>query len=286
MRRAGSRTRLRLSGEIARAFTAWFFPAIIPMMMVVACGSSVAYAQGQGFAHAAPVDPADTFPLFYRDKTGRALEQCLDASETDPCGIAAGVPDSTRPIVFPTNFPNEFFYWRAAARIRGLGGNDSNRADLMMSIEATFAPPGAAGDGKPIVLARWHLRIPRGLVANATYTVTYPFGVKTVVTDAKGAVEVTDDQGCVTVPPACDFTRVLTATNLGPFLTWDSTAPAPPAGFVGDPNIDHPITGSPLGTNFFRIEGPNAAGPYRNTIQSNLFAITGKTFVDVHKPSQ
>jgi len=253
--------------------------------MVAACGPPAAYAQGQGFAQAGPIDRASSFPRYFRDKTGRALEECLDASETDPCGIAARVPDPARPIVFPTNFPSEFFYWRAAARIRGLGGNDSNRADLIMSIEAAFAPPGMVADGKPTVLARWRLRIPRGLVANATYTVIHPFGVKTIATDAKGAVDVTDEQGCVTVPPACDFTRVLTATNLGPFLTWDSTAPAPPAGFTGDPNIEHTITGSPFGTNFFRIEGPNAAGPNRNTIQSSLFAITGKTFIDAHDRS-
>jgi len=259
--------------------------------MVAAGISPAAQAQGQGFAQAGPINPLTSFPKFYRDKTGLALEECLDASEADPCGIAATLPNPAEPIVFPTNFPSEFFYWRATARIRGLGGNDSNRADLMMGIEGAFAPPGSAADGKPIVFAHWHLRIHRGLVANSRYTVTHPFGVKTIATDANGAADVTDDQGCVTVPPACDFTLGLAATNLGPFLRWDSTAPAPPGGFAGDPNTEHTITGSPFGTNFFRIDGPNAAGPNRNRIQSDRFAITGKTFIDVtershHRPGE
>jgi hypothetical protein len=272
---------LCLSDDMKEAFTERIFPAIIATITVVACGSPAAYAQGQGFAQAGPIDPATSFPQFYQDMRGRALEQCLDASEADLCGIAAAVPNPAQPIVFPTNFPPEFFYWRATARIRGLGGNISNRADLMMGLGGAFAPPGTVADGRQIVFARWHLRIPRGLVANATYTVTHPFGVKTIVTDATGAADITDDQGCVSVPPACGFALALAATNLGPFLTWDSTGPAPPVGFIGDPNIDHTVTGSPFGINVFRIDGPNVAGPNRNTIQTNLFAITGKPIAGV-----
>src|SRR5262249_20972804 len=68
----------------------------------------------------------------------------------------------------------------------------------------------------------------------------------------------------------------------GPFLTWDtfkSPPPVgPPAGFIGDPAISHAITGSPLGTNFFRIDGPNIGGTGVNSIQTNLFVIVGKLF--------
>jgi len=267
---------LCLFGDMKGAFTEWIFRATVAAIMAAAHGSPAAYAQAQGFAEAGPIDPGHSFPQFYQDNTGRTLEPCLDASAADPCGIRAALPNPAQPVVFPTNFPSEFFYWRGAARIRGLGGNYGNRADLTMGLAAAFAAPGTP-DGKPIVFARWRLRIPRGLVANATYTVTHPFGVKTIVSDATGAIDVTDDQGCDAVPPACDFALALRATNLGPFLSWDSTAPAPPAGFIGDPYTDHTVTGSPFGTNFFRIDGPNVAGPNHNTIQTNLFTITGKT---------
>ena len=50
-------------------------------------------------------------------------------------------------------------------------------------------------------------------------------------------------------------------------------------GFIGDPAILHGITGSPFGNNFFRIDGPDVGGPGVNTIQTNLFSLTGKIFV-------
>src|SRR5690349_12336471 len=120
MPRARSKRPWWLFCHIKCAFTQSVLRPIAAMVMVAACGPPTAYAQGQGFARAGPIDTASSFPQFYQDKTGRALEQCLDAGETDPCGITASVPDPDQPIVFPTNFPSEFFYWRAAARIRGL----------------------------------------------------------------------------------------------------------------------------------------------------------------------
>src|SRR5206468_1185906 len=71
----------------------------------------------------------------------------------------------------------------------------------------------------------------------------------------------------------------LNQPNVGPFLRWDATAPAPPVGFIGDPAILHGITGSPFGNNFFRLDGPDVGGPGVNTIQTNLFSLTGKIFV-------
>ena len=80
-----------------------------------------------------------------------------------------------------------------------------------------------------------------------------------------------------------------------PFLKWDPTvAPAAPAGHLGDPTVDHQVTGSPYGTNVFRIEGP--AGSFTGSpdlcanvalgdsvtatddcIETNLFTVMGKT---------
>lgn len=38
--------------------------------------------------------------------------------------------------------------------------------------------------------------------------------------------------------------------------------------YVGDPNVEHKVTGSPLGTNVFRIEGPNIGGPGVDMIET------------------
>jgi hypothetical protein len=63
------------------------------------------------------------------------------------------------------------------------------------------------------------------------------------------------------------------------FLRWDPAfAPAAPVGYLGDPTVDHRITGSPFNTNIFKIDGPNIGGNGVNTIQTNLFAVSGKIF--------
>ena len=182
-------------------------------------------------------------------------------------------------MVFPTNFPSEWFYWTGNARIRPLVGSNSFRADLTLALEGTFGgPTGAVNNGDQIVFARFRFRVNGGLVPNATYTVTYPFGVKTFVASTTGTINFTEDQGCGITPPACNFASVLPTTNVGPFLKWDATAPPPPAGFIGDANVTHSVTGSPFNTNFLRIDGPNVGGPGINTIQTNQFTVTGKIF--------
>src|SRR5262249_56881402 len=65
----------------------------------------------------------------------------------------------------------------------------------------------------------------------------------------------------------------------GPYLKWDATAPAPPAGYIGDGVTPHKITGSPSGNNIFRVDGPNVGGLGVNTIQTDLFTVIGKIFV-------
>lgn len=254
--------------------------ALVAIGMIAALHAADAQAQGQGLASAGPADPSNGFPQFYQDRGGLALEPCLASQAVgDPCAIAADLPTPTGPIVFPTNFPDEFFYWTANARIRPLVGNNNFRADLTMALEGVFG--GATGgvvNGEQIVFARFRFRVTGGLVPNASYTITYPFGVKTFVASATGTINVTADQGCGAVPPACDFASVLSSPNVGPFLRWSSAPPAPPAGYIGNPNVTHAITGSPFGTNVLRIDGPNVGGPGINTIQTDQFTVTGKIF--------
>ena len=216
---------------------------IIPLLaigLIAGFNATEVRAQAQGLASVGPTDPANGYPQFYQDKGGLALEPCLaNTAVGDPCGIAADVPIPNQPIVFPTNFPDEFFYWTANARIRPLAGSNNFRADLTMALEGAFG--GATGgvvNGEQIVFARFRFRVTGGLTPNATYTVTYPFGVKTFVASATGTINVTEDQGCGAVPPACNFAGVLPSTNVGPFLRWSSAAPAPPVGYIGTPNVD------------------------------------------------
>src|SRR5262249_9158660 len=66
--------------------------------------------------------------------------------------------------------------------------------------------------------------------------------------------------------------------RVGTFLEWDTGPITGPDGnqYVGDPNTTHAVKGSPFGTNFFKIDGPDIGGPGINTIQTNLFTLVGR----------
>src|SRR2546425_332865 len=259
-------------------------------LAVVACvifAAGGAFAQNtQGLAAVGAIDPANGYPRWYLDKNGLQLGQCLDAANpADPCVLAGTFPNPGQPISFPNNFPDEFFYWRTTTTINNIG-NVGGRALLVMSTQGGFGgATGTAADGAgaQIVFARYRVRVlPNGLVPNATYVVTGPFGSQSFVASATGTINFTVDQGCpLGTPLPCNFTSVLPTTNAGPFLTWDpATPPAPTPGFIGDGLITHTIVGSPFNTNFFRIQGPNVGGPGVNVVETNLFVnVIGKIYV-------
>jgi len=253
----------------------WISLTVVACVMLTAALASA--QQAQGLTAVGAPDPANGYPKWYIDRNGVQLAPCLVTPADDPCALAGTFPNPAAPIVFPTNFPDEFFYMRATARIDGIGG--VGRADLGYALEGAFGgATGTAADGAgaQIVFARFRLRVTAGLVPGATYTMTAPYGTQSFVAAATGTINFTSDQGCAAAP--CNFASLLTNTNVGPFVRWDATS-APPAGFIGQPAVDHGITGSPFGNNFFRLTGPNVGGPGVNTVQTNLFSITGRIFV-------
>lgn len=89
-------------------------------------------------------------------------------------------------------------------------------------------------------------------------------------------INTTEDIGCGSAP--CDF-RASLEGKISRFLKWDpAIAPAAPAGYLGNPNTTHAVTGSPFSTNFFKVDGPNVGGTGINSIQTNLFTLSGKLF--------
>ncbi|MFL6254425.1 MAG: choice-of-anchor D domain-containing protein [Pyrinomonadaceae bacterium] len=85
-------------------------------------------------------------------------------------------------------------------------------------------------------------------------------------------INTTEDIGCGGAP--CDF-RMVMEGKISRFLRWDTGAPA---GYLGNPNVLHAITGSPFATNYFKVDGPNVGGAGINSIQTNLFTVSGKLF--------
>jgi len=224
-----------------------------------------------GFSAVGPVDPNNGFPKSYTDTNGLSLDACL----TDPilCGLAApvslGNPGQPFPADYVGTFPEEVFFNRCVAKMTTSG---TNLATLVIALEGAFANgPVAAGD--QITFGRVRIRA-AGLVAGQTYTVTTPVGVFVFVATANAVgINNTDQIGGV----AGEFTGAL-GSHAGPFLTWDTNLPVLDAAgreYIGNPGLDHTITGSPSGNNFFRIDGPNVGGPGVNRIQTNLFQVIG-----------
>jgi hypothetical protein len=225
-------------------------------------------------AHAAltavgPVDPVSTLPLWYQDSNGLRLQGCMT-----PGLCATILPDPAAPPSFPDNWPAETFYWNATANMTTGGGKGHTR--LILATEAVFLNGVVAGQGTAISRIRVVITT-SGLVPGAKYTVTEPYGVDTLTADARGNAKFTEDAGCA-LPP-CAF-NVPISGRVGPWLTWDpAVAPAAPAGYIGNFAVPHAVTGSPFGTNFFRIDGPNAGGPGVKTVQTNLFQLQGQLAV-------
>ncbi|RJT91790.1 hypothetical protein D6T65_18450, partial [Arthrobacter frigidicola] len=102
-----------------------------------------------------------------------------------------------------------------------------------------------------------------------TYVVTHPYGVEVFDVPAAGrrAINMTRDIG---IAGAGDFTGALKG-DVGPFLR-SVNGPYTEGNerFIGDPNLEERVTGSPFNTNFIRIDGP----PGR--IETALFTVSGK----------
>jgi hypothetical protein len=233
-------------------------------------------------ARVGPLNLENGFPQWYQDNNGLALELCLpnDAEiVAGSCILAAvDIPDATAPISFPNNYPGEAFYAAASSVMTVGGGGD---AALEMALESTFAG-GEPLNGDQIVFARIRIRIdipsPGG-----TYTVTHPYGVEVFPDLAPGgrAINFTEDFGL----GINDFTSVL-KTRVSPFLlpavTPGGAALAPVALFgntyIADPTLETAVTGSPFGTNTFKIEGPNIGGVGIHVIESSEFLVMGRLF--------
>jgi len=232
-----------------------------------------------------PSPPGHGFPHWYTATDGMSLELCLDEDAVNVnaalpalnplCLLARDeLPDPLAAVSFPDNFWPEVFWTRVDADMPtaldtgGGGGGGTGSTLLVTALEGSFFN-GIPVAGENISFVRIRFRIDNP-VAGATLRITHPFGTATFenVPAGKDAFTFTDDFGIPAVLPTVpDFTGALQGV-IGPFLRW--TAPDFPVldqngnAYIGDPNIPHTMTGSPLGTNFFRVEGPVGLGGLTN----------------------
>ena len=245
------------------------------------------------------------FPVWYDDGTTN-LEFCHSRAQSSRvpgymCNLIPNPPifDDLLPDAFTANWPDEAFYFSAAAAIDAGSVPDAQNTCLSYGahIEAAFGS-GVPAPNDQITFAR--IRIRGNVPAIGTYTVTHPYGVETFeATTATGGaggcngansdIDMTRDIG---IGGAGDFSGVLNG-DVGPFLT-DPAGPYtetnPDTGaletFIGDPNLSTnvtiggaavavagvPVTGGPNG-NILRIQGPALSGI---DVQTDLFTLSGK----------
>jgi hypothetical protein len=102
----------------------------------------------------------------------------------------------------------------------------------------------------------------KGGPASQTLTFQHPYGTITIDTDGAGDGKLVED-----ISPAIgNFTTAL-KSNIGPFLKWDTGAPE---GYLGDPNQDRTVTGSPFGYNKFSVSGGGL------NLETDQFSLMGK----------
>lgn len=226
----------------------------------VQAATQVVQTNPGGIVAVGPVNTDYGFPSWYQDNAGTRVELCLDG--LDPyCGFLPGdIPNEELPISFPDNFPEEAFYMLASTTLDLPGGG---RAVLVLGLEAAFS--NQVQDGDQVVFGRQRVTV-RGATPNATLTFRHPYGTLTIDTDADGSGKLVEDIS----PANGNFTTAL-KSNIGPFLKWDpAEGPAAPEGYLGDPGVDHTVTGSPFGYNQFSVTGGGL------DLSTNLFSVQGK----------
>ena len=255
-RSSRARVRRRLG---ARPFTPIVLAGLLVVASSVVAGATITQGSKDNIIAAGPTSATHGFPSWYRDAgfvdtaTGTAydsvdVEPCIDPN--DSFCLTEPLPDPDAPLSVATgNFHEEFFYSQAAATVAA-GAVD---LDWEGALEGTWAN-GEVVDGDQMVFGRIRIRA-SGLTAGTKYTITHPSGTDEFVAtgDARN-INYTQDVGTV----AGNFTAAF-GSRVGPFLRW-APNPAdptdkPPAGYLGDPNTDHKVVGSPFGQNYVRITG-------------------------------
>ncbi|MGY1604185.1 fibronectin type III domain-containing protein [Geodermatophilus sp. SYSU D00815] len=238
--------------------------ALLPLTFMTSSNAAteITVTNPGGLAQTGPVNPANGFPAWYEDKNGLRLEPCTDHLNA-LCGIPVDeVPNPSAPVAFPSNWPAEFFYQLVEAEVALRGGGT---AQLVLGLEGAWLNE-EVKPGDQTVFARVRVDV-EDAAPGTTYRFKHPFGELTVDTDADGEGRFVQD-----ISPALNNFDTPLAGNFGPFLRWrPGVLPNPPAGYVGDPNVPHQVTGSPFAFNRFTA--------WQGTLQegtTDLFSISGK----------
>ncbi|HEX6829486.1 MAG TPA: hypothetical protein VF104_10975 [Burkholderiales bacterium] len=259
---------------------------LVALPLVLGLGQEAARAELNAVDPGPYVAANGFFPAWYQDTNGVGLDLCLSSANIAAgavpggaggaaCVLLAnpGIFDPALPLAFPTNFPDESFYFMGDTTFTAGGVS----VIYVSNLEAAFGG-GVPEAGQQITFARIRIRITLPATApGGNYTVTHPYGVEVFSVAPGGGIKVINATRDIGVVPGI-FTGALKG-DIGPFLRDASLAPGtfipssvPGEFYVGDPNTARPVQGSPFGTNFVRVDGPAGFA----SVQGNQFTVMGK----------
>lgn len=258
------------------------FISVLLMVVALLCAHSPTYAicpeNGVTPISVGAQHPQNGFPAILRDTNGFTAELCLDGDGLNgPC--IYDPPDQNNPFSVQVGFGPEAFWWSADSSIDqtavGLDGI------LVLAAEAAWANE-VPVNGQQFPFTRLRVRV--SVPAPGIYTIVHPYGQEIFNVAEIGPgneINMSRDIEIVGFNTSHDGA-------IGPFLRWtDPDFPYvdqnfPGNEYFGNPLVDHTVTGSPCGTNFFRIIGPagvdldgNLPG-IQTQVTQTLFSLQGK----------
>jgi len=265
--------------SLRRTFSAVLVASLM-LFSLVTVARALCPADGATPFTAGPVNPQNGFALYVQDAEGLALEMCLNSidGQGTPPNCFFDPPQAGNLFSQQIGFGAEGFWWAADASIDVPATGLS--AVLVQAVEAAVLTE-VAVDGEQFPFTRLRIRV--DVPQPGIYTVTHPYGQQEYIIESVGAgFEIRESFDIEFAPGLQGQGRV------GPFLRWDNTPPAAPAGYVGDALTPHSVVGSPCGTNYFQVEGKTLAGaPINldgaggNVVSTDQFIVMGKLYTGV-----
>lgn len=236
--------------------------------------------------------PGNGFPQWYTDANGVSVDLPIPPAGdgvTAPTMIYAPLTPTSNAVAQAAGFDTEAFYFNA--RNPRSFATKFGRATAVFGLEASYVN-GVPTDGDQTVFAR--IRITAPVQVAGTYTFFHPWGSETITVTqaditAKRGLRFTKDVGLssgwvsdgaggwTAVAAPLGFYGVLAPGNtLSTFLR--AVNPAPPAGWIGNGVTATTFTGSPIGYNKIRLQGPagiDLDGRGNNFIETAQLVISG-----------
>jgi hypothetical protein len=241
--------------------------AAITTAAAILAAAAFAVPAAQADVHASENDPNTTLPASFTDDTGLSVGLCTDG--TARCSSIP--PDANAPTSTANFDPSgEAFWMLANASFTGALAGDIAEFALEAAFLGDIVPEG----GSAFSRIRFRFDLDAG-----KYRITHPYGVNTytVTTGGNRSVNDTADIGCMAQP--CDETTASFGT-VKSILTWGADAPA---GYIGDPGVNHTVSGSPTGFNGVRVERQvsapdvtNPGGVWSIVDETHQFSLEGK----------